>query len=318
MTPPARLLASMIERSGPIPFRRFMETALYHPEHGYYRRPRDPFGASGDFYTAEQLQPVFGRLIAACFEQLARDLPGDLTVLEIGAGRGEMEPAFTGLRYRAADLGDPLPPPFAGFVFANEFFDALPVDVVVRRDAVLRERLVGWDGAAFHWIDGGPARPELVEYVERNLGGLAEGCLAEVCLDSLAWLDRLAGILWRGYILIIDYGYTRAELGRFPQGSLMSYQRHAASEHVLSDPGNRDITAHVNFTALEEHAGSLGLEVVSFEPLARLLLRAGEPDRFAGALRAETYGEELRHRLQLKTLLFSMGETFRALLLRKP
>ena len=64
MTPAAELLAAEIARSGPMPFPQFMETALYHPVHGYYRRPRDPFGTAGDFYTAEQIQPVFGILIA--------------------------------------------------------------------------------------------------------------------------------------------------------------------------------------------------------------------------------------------------------------
>ncbi len=96
MTPAGDLLAAEIRRDGPIPFRRFMEVALYHPEHGYYRRPRDPFGKAGDFFTAEQIQPVFGILMAARMRQLYRAMgePADFTVVELGAGRGEMADAF--------------------------------------------------------------------------------------------------------------------------------------------------------------------------------------------------------------------------------
>ena len=89
MTAAGTLLAEEIRRNGPVPFRRFMEVALYHPEHGYYRRARDPFGAhdpfgvAGDFFTAEQLQPVFGILMAARLRQLYREMgePPEFTVV---------------------------------------------------------------------------------------------------------------------------------------------------------------------------------------------------------------------------------------------
>ena len=83
---------------------------------------------------------------------------------------------------------------------------------------------------------------------------------------------------------------------------------------MLADPGERDITAHVCFTALEEHGKKLGLETVRFEKLSQTLLDAGEADQFATALSG---ADEARRRLQLKTLLFGMGETFRVLLQRK-
>jgi SAM-dependent MidA family methyltransferase len=97
----------------------------------------------------------------------------------------------------------------------------------------------------------------------------------------------------------------------------MSYRRHQALEDVLEEPGERDITAHVNFTALSGHAAEAGFEIVRFEPMAQLLLRAGEGDHFAGALEAAAEREAQRLRMQLKTLLYGMGESFRALLARK-
>src|SRR2546421_13129931 len=101
MTPVAEILRDEIRRSGPISFHRFMDAALYHPEFGYYRRPRDPFGTRGDFYTAEQLQPVFGILIAERIRQLRERMgaPPEFTVVEAGAGRREMAEAFRDFPY---------------------------------------------------------------------------------------------------------------------------------------------------------------------------------------------------------------------------
>src|SRR2546425_5449274 len=101
VTPAGELLAAEIRRDGPIPFRRFMEVALYHPEHGYYRRPRDPFGKHGDFFTAEQIQPVFGNLMASFIGQLYRQMgePRDFAIVELRAGRCEMAGAFAEWRY---------------------------------------------------------------------------------------------------------------------------------------------------------------------------------------------------------------------------
>jgi SAM-dependent MidA family methyltransferase len=314
------LFREEIERGGPLPFRRFMELALYHPEYGYYRRPRDPFGKHGDYYTAEQLQPVFGILVAGRVRRLYEELgrPADFTVVELGAGRGEMAEAFSGFRYVPVDVArGAIPEKFTGVVFANEFFDALPVDAAVRRGSGFAEMRVGWKDGRFEWMEAGPVSAEAEDYIRRYLPAREEGDLVEINLEALAWMDRIAAALERGYLLAIDYGYTARESLRFPQGTLMSYRRHTALEDVLAEPGERDITAHVNFTALEERSRSAGLAPVRFESLARLLLDAGEADGFAAALASDSPAEETRRRLLLKTLLFDMGETFRALLAKK-
>ncbi|HWR51373.1 MAG TPA: SAM-dependent methyltransferase [Bryobacteraceae bacterium] len=319
MTPLSSLIAAEIAASGPIPFSRFMELALYDLEYGYYRRPHDPFGKSGDFFTAEQLQPVFGILIGRLLAGLRDELGcKEFTVVELGAGREEMRDALSGFRYIPMDAGrGRLPPGFAGAVFTNEFFDALPVEAVVRRGGQFHDMRVTVKDSRFEWIEGGPARAEVADYLERFHGPREEGEFAEANLASLAWMDTITRSLDRGYIVTIDYGYTRRESIRFPRGTLMSYRRHTALEDVLAEPGERDITAHVNFTALQEHGEALGLQTVRFETLARALMRTGESDEFASALAAESPAEEQRRRLQLKTLLFGMGETFRLLLQKK-
>jgi len=114
MTRAGVILLDEITRRGAVSFRRFMEVALYHPECGYYRRGREVFGRDGDYFTAEQIQPVFGILIAARVRQLYEEAgkPSDFTVVELGAGRAEMAAAFSEFRYSPVDhLGASGPPP---------------------------------------------------------------------------------------------------------------------------------------------------------------------------------------------------------------
>ncbi|HKW97739.1 MAG TPA: SAM-dependent methyltransferase [Bryobacteraceae bacterium] len=324
MTPVGEILRDEIRRTGPIPFHRFMDAALYHPEHGYYRKARDPFGAHGDFYTAEQVQPVFGILIAERIRMLCDRMgrPEGFALVELGAGRQEMAEAFREFPYRPVDLNSArtaersaagMPDHLRGVVFSNEFFDALPVEAAVIRNGQASEMRVGFADDRFIWTEGDRAREELECYRKKYFGHLPEGQVIEINLEALDWLDRIAAVLKAGYVFTIDYGYTAREMVRFPRGTLMSYRRHQAIDDVLKDPGEQDITAHVCFTALEEHGREIGLERESFGTLAQTLIAAGERDQFAGVLAAGSEGESLRRRLQLKQLLTGMGETFRVL-----
>ncbi|MBI5281773.1 MAG: SAM-dependent methyltransferase [Candidatus Solibacter usitatus] len=318
----AELLASEIRGQGPIPFSQFMETALYHPEHGYYRSPRDPFGVAGDFYTASQLQPVFGRLIAAVMRHRCAQLgdPHHFTVVEWGAGRGELAEHLNAFHHHSVDIGrGGAPDRFEGVVFSNELFDALPVDVVRVRHGAASLMHVGCRDDAFVWIDGPAVPDEWRPYVERAraLFPSGEDLWLELPVRLRDTLAAMAAPLARGFIIAIDYGYTAPELVRFPRGTLMSYRRHRAVEDVLRHPGEQDITAHVPFTHLEACAASLGLVSSPLVTLARFLMDAGEPDQFASALAAPDERQALRLRLQLKSLLFGMGATYRCITFRR-
>ena len=272
-------LSGKIRRDGSISFSEFMRAALYHPGHGYYTKPgREVFGRDGDFFTAAQVQPLFGILIA----RIAAPYGG--VFVDWGAGRAEMRLHFAD--YIAVEAQDVLPERFEGFVLANELFDALPVDVY--SDGV--ERRVTVDGGRFAW-DGPVKAP-----------------VREVAPGLAAMIDEIGSKLQRGALLVLDYGYTERELARFPMGTLMSYRRHWASADVLDSPGERDITAHVNFDALRAAARAAGFRERRFTTMQQILLDAAE------GLDEETL---LAHRLQWKTLLVGMGEEFRALLLEK-
>ncbi len=303
-SPLAAIIREEILKRGPIRFDRFMELALYHPQYGYYRRKdRDPFGKRGDFYTASQLQPVFGRLIARAVRALRAEMgePEDFQLVELGSGRGEMAEALREFHYVPIELDSVMPEKFTGVVFSNEFFDAMPVRVVERRAEQWYERLVTVSADRFTFTTGGAVMDE-------RLGD--QQTVAEVHEASLHWMKKIAEHLERGFVLTIDYGYTTRETLRFPLGTLMSYRAHTASEDVLADPGERDITSHVPFDALRKTGEEYGLETVRFETMSQFLLRLGESDQFAELVRGGGANA-------LKTLIYGMGESFRVLLQRK-
>ena len=327
MTPLGELIAGEIRRAGPLPFPRFMEMALYQPELGYYRRSRDPFGIGGDFYTNAQLQPVFGRLLAQQIESWRHEMgcPQDFTVVEMGAGRGEttaeIQRCLPGLTCLTVDLATgELPKRFRGVVVCNEFFDALPVHSVERKDKGLVEHYVDRGADGFDWVEGSLSDPRLPGYLESYTSRLAAGQKVEVNLEALDQLEKIARSLDSGYVLTIDYGYRANEIAegrRLPGGSLMSYVKHQANEDVLASPGERDITAHVNFTGLEKRGEELGLSSSALQTQAMFLSEIGRQDDFQAALKASSEAESLHLRMQLKTLLFGLGETFRVLVQRK-
>lgn len=290
-----------------------MDLALYAPGAGYYTRERDPFGSGGDFYTAEQLQPVFGILIARIAGRMASEM-GTKTVLEFGAGRREMASAFGAFEYHGIEQGETWPEAERAVVFANELFDAMPVHLILRTRSGWRERAVTIEGEGFAFARGTkkPSR-DVLAYLDRYHGGAAAGSVVEVNLRAREWVATISRTLTAGRCILIDYGYTAAEWPRHSHGTLMSYRRHTANEDVLASPGERDITAHVAWTPLQDAFGEHGWHVDSFHSLARTLLDAGEEDQFRAIFEGCDEREELRRRMQLKTLLFGMGETFRVL-----
>ena len=285
-----QIIADEIRRDGPMRFSRYMELSLYHPELGYYSRATEQFGKAGDFYTSSDVHAVFGRLLARQFEEMWRvlDSPERIDMIELGPGRGlfasdmldwsaKQFPDFArALRYQLVEqsstfrgrLNERLSSHIANgraaifetleaatsaagqqlIIFANEFFDALPVEIVDHRGSVrvaehdgrFTEQLTSSSPSELHYLDTYSVHPEPGERVE-------------VSPASLDWMDRIGASFAgkQGFVVLIDYGYTREEqLAGRHRDTLMTYRRHQASPSPYEAPGEQDITAHVNFTAL--------------------------------------------------------------------
>ncbi len=291
---------------GWIGFARYMELALYAPQLGYYTGGARKFGADGDFVTAPELTPLFAACLAT---QIAQWLELGLDeVLEAGAGSGMLAAdlllALERLgrlpaRYRILELSgelrarqqatlaeraphlagrvdwlDALPEAFDGVVVANELLDALPVHLVRWGEPVM-ERGVAVDAeGALAWQER-PATGAVLA-AARDIAA-APGTVSELGLAARAWVASLAERLRRGALLLIDYGFPRAEyyLPQRAEGTLMCHYRH----HVHADPfwwpGLNDITAHVDFTAIADAGFEAGLEVLGYTSQAAFLMNCG-------------------------------------------
>ena len=427
-----RIIEQEIRDHGPIPFSRYMELCLYHPELGYYSRNAEQFGKAGDFYTSSDVHAVFGRLLARQFDEIWRALgsPAKIEILELGPGRGlfaqdlldwseKKFPAFfhalhyslaersqklqarlrgvldrflesgtaslvpedalpQGLKpwFTDASVGtaeavpshgaasprdpasspDPAPsrdappsryasgtfyaaaektresttsvvpnnamderalaPEVPVIVFANEFFDALPVEILSTQGTL---RISAQDGRFIEsWV---PPAAEELEFLDRYGVHPEPGEHIEVPLLAHRYMARLTAAMRRGILIAVDYGYTRQEqLAGRHRGTLMSYRQHSATPNPYQAPGEQDVTAHVNFTALSAAAEENGMQPQPLLTQSQFLMGIGESNQFADAF-ADCHlpQERAKVALQLKHLVTpaGMGESFHVLIAAK-
>ena len=274
-----------------ITFARFMERALTEPGLGYYATSELRPTRAGDFLTAPELHPFFGRclgrVLTAAWEASASS---PFRVLEFGAGRGTLRADATdGLGFHVSwsradlpdrndDEGSP-----ADLVIANEYLDALPVHRLIR-DGQLREAWVGWEDGWFQEVLAEPSTPELAAHLAADGVELDEGQRAEVCLAAPRWLGTAAArLVPGGAILVIDYGHDAAELygPRRMAGSLLTYRGHAVGDDPFVAVGHTDLTAHVDLTALERAGAAAGLVLIGSAIQGPFLARLGLGDMLA-------------------------------------
>ena len=342
--------------AGWIPFSRYMELALYAPGLGYYSAGMHKFGAAGDFVTAPEISALFGRCLARQARQIIEPSGGDM--LEIGAGSGRL--AFdlltelerlgplprryfilelsADLRQRQQELLAPfaarvewldaLPASFSGLVIGNEVLDAMPVHLVAWREDGIYERGVAWENGAFQWSERKLAAGELFDVASGlaptltlpRVAGEGKNYVSEISLAARGFIATLAGILDKGMILMLDYGFGQSEYYH-PQrstGTLMCHYRHHAHDDPFYFPGLQDITAHVDFSAIAATGIDHGLKLLGYTSQAHFLLNCGITDLLAQtpAEKASTY---LPLAAQAQKLLnpAEMGELFKAIALGK-
>jgi SAM-dependent MidA family methyltransferase len=328
----AEILAE-IRTSGPLTLARYMELCLYHPEFGYYRSGRAKLGPSGDFYTSAHVHPAFARLLVKRWSEMWEEQGGGpFTLVEGGAGGGELAraaedwaarayPEFARFfRYVPVEFGQPFPERVRGCIFSNEFFDAQPVHVLRCHRGELDELHVGERDGRLCWVPAPLSSPEPAAWLSRLSVEPAEGQLLEVSPAAAGWMRRFADMLECGYVLAFDYGYRAREISagrRFPQGSLMTYRGHTASDEIFRDPGDRDISAHVNFDLLRAAGAEAGLKETAFCTQGAYLVRLGEATQFTEAFAdCSSQADRIRASLLLKNLIFGIGETVQVLEMR--
>lgn len=207
----------------------------------------------------------------------------------------------------------------SGCFFSNELVDAFPVAMVTRVGGHLKEIYVTREGDELRERSGPISRPEIAAAAARYADRLEEGQRVEVNLQAIQWIRSVAEKLVRGFVVTIDYGDLAERLyaGDRPCGTLMSYRGHVASEDLYSAPGECDLTAHVNFSALIDAGRDAGLELAGFTTQERFLMALGEENEFADLYDAgQTEVERLQARLKLKRLIYpeGMGNIFKVLM----
>ncbi len=293
MTPLEARLVEELRSNPPITFAGFMDRALYDAQHGYYASGIQRTGWAGDFVTSPEIDPAFGTLWAAAFERIweAAGRPEPFHAIEIGAGEGGFAHAVldavsgsfaSALRYviveRVTEVEDRQRERLghagvawastlervgavdAGCIIANEVLDNLPVHLVERRGKPLVELYVGAKDDRLHLEPGEVSDPAIASYVETYGLATNDGARAEVGLEAMRFVSAAAQLVERGAMFLIDYGATSEELGRREGGTLVTYGA-GAGEDVLEAPGARDITAHVNWSAIADACRGSGSTV---------------------------------------------------------
>jgi SAM-dependent MidA family methyltransferase len=352
-----QLITERIRASGPISFAEFMELSLYHPELGYYARTAQRTGRSGDFFTSVDVGDVFGELLAKQFSEMWRLMQSgagsSFDLVEAGSGNGRLsrdildairrtdpelyqsvrlslvERSAAARDAQAANLGPhasllkysaaALPDHIRGVVFANELLDALPTHAVVMTEAGLREVFIDERNGQFVEHLHEPSTPRIAAYLSRAGALMRQGWRAEVNLAAEEWIADAAQKLDGGFLLVIDYGHDETELygSSHSAGTLTTFKSHTTFADSLQAPGECDITAHVDLTAVTRAAEQAGLTSLGRLDQTYFMLGLGMDEMMA--LDQASEPSAVRRRLALKTLMLpgGLGSTHKVLLFGK-
>jgi SAM-dependent MidA family methyltransferase len=284
---------------GDLSFRDYVELALYHPEFGYYARGVNPVGKRGDYVTAPSLSPVFSYAIAGLFRELVSRSGGAVcSFVDIGCGDGGLVRSVAGqveagnVRFFGVDRSlsrvtgegvtfvhsfDEVPRDGVHLLFSNELYDAMPFARLVQRGEHLHELWVGEREGGLDWTEH-EAPPVFDDYFAANGVELAEGQFADISLEWEAFHRDLLRRFERALVVTIDYGYAAKKLfhpraRRF--GTAAAYAGQRVHRDLLANPGEQDLTAHINFSDLERAGEAEGARRLFFDSLAKFLLAIG-------------------------------------------
>ncbi|WP_223668659.1 class I SAM-dependent methyltransferase [Kangiella shandongensis] len=349
----AQKVSELINLKQKIPFSDFMQQALYAPGLGYYSAGSYKLGAQGDFVTAPELSPLFGKTLAQSIMQAFEHTQP--VILELGAGSGrlmcdllrqlEVEERVpetyyilevsAELRQRQQQLLkaelphlvtkvvwlDKLPQSFKGVIIGNEVIDAIPFELLMKTEHGLAQGFVKYNergfSLEFHVTDYSRG------WQKRNFNSYSmwpEGYLVETSELRNDWMRTLMESLEQGCVILLDYGYEQEELYSpyRPQGTLQCYYRQRKHSTPLALLGLQDITCSVNFTQLAETAQQQGSDILGFTSQALFLTLSGIEQFVAQAQDSDTIaGLSVAQQLQTLLMPAEMGQTIKVLGLSK-
>jgi len=351
------IIKDRIKREGSISFRDFMDIALYYPEMGYYTSPQEKIGGFGDFFTASELDKVFGELLGKQFVEIFHKIGQErFQIVEIGAGKGYL--AYDILKYLkenhpdiyeksqyiliekspyhiklqkellsefeivkwVQDIIDFENESITGVIFSNELFDAFPVHLIRKLNGKIYEVFITIDRENNIKEILKEADEEIIKYIKELNINIPEGMQTEINLDAVDYIKKIARKLKKGYVISIDYGFPSAELYKYyrMRGTLLCYYRHRYSENYYENVGMQDITSHVNFSALKYYGMVAGLDFTGFTDQAHFLTNLGLMDILT-QLQEKNDLESFERLNRLKTLVLpkGMGEKFKVLVQHK-
>lgn len=333
------------QNNGFLPFVDYMNWVLYAPKYGYYSGRAEKIGKYGDFATAPQLTDLFGKCIARQVLQILPQTAGN--IYEFGAGTGKLavdilntlpENAWQNyyiielsadLRQRQKDYIqhnapqyahkikhlDRLPENFDGVILGNEVLDAMPCEVLEKREDGIYRMGVKNTPQGFDW-QGKLATGLLLAEAQNRLPENIFPYRTEINLQAEAFVRTVSERLTRGGMLWIDYGFDRKEYYH-PQrtmGTLMGHYRHHTVDNPFVFTGQMDLTAHIDFTAIADAATEEGLDFIGYTTQAAFLMACGITD-FLAAL-GDTAGEKyIKTVAAVQKLLnpHEMGELFKGI-----
>jgi SAM-dependent MidA family methyltransferase len=337
-------------QGGWISFSHFMELALYAPGLGYYTAGSQKFGQEGDFITAPESSPLFGRTLARQLIEVMQNSTSNILELGAGSGKlaldilGELEklnslPDCYSILEISADLRarqqaliheklphlasrvnwlDALPEKIFGAVIGNEVLDALPVHLLHWSGGRILERGVSLDKERLIWQDRQLENPTLLELAQKII--VPDDYLSEISLASRGLMTTLCERMEKGAFIFIDYGFGEREYYH-PQrsrGTLMCHYRHHAHDDPFYLPGLQDITAHVDFTAIAQAAVDHGGNFLGYTTQAHFLINNGVVN-FLSEVSSDDINAyaPLSAQLQKLTSPAEMGELFKVIALGK-
>ncbi|MEO8820760.1 MAG: SAM-dependent methyltransferase [Ginsengibacter sp.] len=343
----SEILQAKIKKEGPLSFRNFMDMALYYPSLGYYNSEKNKIGKEGDFYTSPVLSSLFGEMIGKQIEEMWLLLDKKpFTLVEYGAGTGALcediidylksnQALYQEFKYCIIEKSETMQKeqklkltekvswhhsiselsPVNGCILSNEILDNFPVHKVIMKSELM-EVIVDYHSGFIEELR--PANEILKNYFKEQNIDLPENYGTEINLQAIEWIKEISTNLNSGFVLTIDYGFSSDDLysPKRNSGTLACYNNHNVNFSFYHDIGKQDITAHVNFSALNHWGKKYGLQFSGFTTQANFLRSLG----LMNYLRKLELQDPQKNRnaiLQIQKLLIDMGNKFKVLVQQK-